>query len=445
MARRPRARLYSTPWQEAWTRSCDHLWCAYHHIWRTHGRWHRQCRTTSIHLPRGPAHRAVSYGAPLHHSLAHISSLCDLSVTILSLIMQALRESGQRSVATLNQPLQNLSPWLSMLSARQAGQTDVVSVVEPPKIEVERIVIKLINLLDREFSPGSVLVKEVLSFTCGSRRSLLHLSAMLGSHELLQKIIDHGADLNQRDMCGCTALHYAALYGHIAAVNMLVSGGANVEIADQWGRLARELASDSGHRDIADRLKAWQSKTSANVVVSDIEDSSSREQVTETRKSPQQQLYPSTSLQLEQDAATHPSMWIGASTDAPSSSSAVVVEPTPTTPSALGLAPASLTSGGEGAVRLNPAKTSPDEHRAAWGRGIPNHLNILHNIIAPRFGLRVEWVSCSRSKHSKSLITPISWTIRTSTIASTKRGGHAGGLFFIVCSLSMMPLNFPKC
>ena len=356
-----------------------------------------------------------------------MSSLCDFSVTILSLIMQAWRESGQRSVATLNQNLQNLSPWLSMLSARQGGQTDVVSVDEPPTVEIEQIIIKLINLLDREFSPGSVLVKEMLSFTCGSKRSLLHLSAMLGFHKLLRKTMDHGADLNQRDMCGCTALHYAALHGHITGVNLLVSDGANVEITDQWGRLARDLAADSGHHDIADRLEAWQSKTSANLEISDIEDSLSREQVMQTQKSPQ-----------GADATT---MWAGAPTHVPSSLS---VGSVPTVPDALELTPAPLTSGAEDAVRLpNPADTSPDGSLPV-GKGGGNCIQFLHNVIAPRYHLRVEWVSCSRrSKYSKSLITSISWKNRIANASST-RGKHAGWLFFIVRPLSTMSLSFSE-
>ena len=145
-----------------------------------------------------------------------------------------------------------------MLSNQQGGQADVESAVEYSTIDLEWIIIELVHLLDRDFPSGSTLVKEVLSLACESKRTLLHLSAALGFHELLGEIIQHEVDLNQPDICGCTALHYAALYGHLAGATLLIYGGANAEVTDRWGRLAAELAADSDHHDIEEMLNAWQ-------------------------------------------------------------------------------------------------------------------------------------------------------------------------------------------
>ena len=108
--------------------------------------------------------------------------------------MQAVKEGGQRSTATLNEPLQALSPWLSMLSNQQGGQSDVESAVEYSTIDLEWIIIELIHLLDRDFPSGSTLAKEVLSLACESKRTLLHLSAARGFHELLKEIIQNEVD-----------------------------------------------------------------------------------------------------------------------------------------------------------------------------------------------------------------------------------------------------------
>ena len=46
--------------------------------------------------------------------------------------------------------------------------------------------------------------------------------------EVIQKLIDHGADVNDRNWNGVTALMKAAIYNNVSNIEVLVSNGANI-------------------------------------------------------------------------------------------------------------------------------------------------------------------------------------------------------------------------
>jgi len=229
-----------------------------------------------------------------------------------------------------------------MLSNQQGGQAGIESAVEYSTIDLEWIIIELIHLLDRDFPSGSTLVKEVLSLACESKRTVLHLSAALGFHELLGEIIQHEVDLNQPDICGCTALHYAALYGHLTGATLLIYGGANAEVTDRWGRLAAELATDSDHHDIEEMLNAWKPGIypNASTETSAGEGSLSQEQAMEAPNCPRHSSRPSSVLLPGMLPARIP----------PTSSASKTVEPPPTQLNPLEPVPPLLTSGAENAT-----------------------------------------------------------------------------------------------
>lgn len=57
---------------------------------------------------------------------------------------------------------------------------------------------------------------------------LLKLVISRGYMDILQAIILHGADVKLADSEDLTALHFAAAFAKVAAINMLVGAGANV-------------------------------------------------------------------------------------------------------------------------------------------------------------------------------------------------------------------------
>ncbi|XP_057774863.1 protein VAPYRIN-LIKE-like [Salvia miltiorrhiza] len=61
-------------------------------------------------------------------------------------------------------------------------------------------------------------------------------------------------DLNAVDVQGRTALHIAALNGHVEAIQFLVSVGADVDVTDHEGWTPLHFAAEHGHLDAVERL-----------------------------------------------------------------------------------------------------------------------------------------------------------------------------------------------
>ncbi|XP_058876965.1 ankyrin repeat domain-containing protein 54-like isoform X2 [Acipenser ruthenus] len=60
--------------------------------------------------------------------------------------------------------------------------------------------------------------------------------------ETVQLLLSHGADPNQRDGLGNTALHLAACTNHVPVITALLRGGARVDALDRAGRTPLHLA-----------------------------------------------------------------------------------------------------------------------------------------------------------------------------------------------------------
>lgn len=188
-----------------------------------------------------------------------------VSADIISFVIQGPRELVRPYVAASHQPPQGWPTWPQVPSNGRDRQAEALSIVDYSTSDLQCIVIDLIKLLDQEYAEDPTLVTEMLSHASDSQRTLLHLSALFGFHELIGELISHRVDVNQRDKGGYTALHYAAIFGHIACVQVLVNGDAHLGVTDRWGRLARELAMDSNHHGIEKILEGCRSEIPAGV------------------------------------------------------------------------------------------------------------------------------------------------------------------------------------
>ncbi|UII56151.1 M48 family metallopeptidase [Cytobacillus spongiae] len=54
-------------------------------------------------------------------------------------------------------------------------------------------------------------------------------------YELFEQLIDEGADLEEKDFEGSTALQYAVIWGDVETVELLLQNGADVNTQDSWG------------------------------------------------------------------------------------------------------------------------------------------------------------------------------------------------------------------
>ena len=99
--------------------------------------------------------------------------------------------------------------------------------------------------------------------TDGNGRSFLHYAVYDNRIDLVNVLIDAGADLNiKEDEFGRTPLHAAAGFGYTDIVRALIDAGANLNIQDDDGVTALDLAiggftsSPGPHTDIVNMLKA---------------------------------------------------------------------------------------------------------------------------------------------------------------------------------------------
>ena len=90
----------------------------------------------------------------------------------------------------------------------------------------------------------------------------LHLAALHGHLNVAQLLLDNGAKTDARDSWNCTPLHNAAGKGHKAIVEELVSFGASPDMETLKGKTPLDLAREKHFEDIAKILDKYRSQRS---------------------------------------------------------------------------------------------------------------------------------------------------------------------------------------
>lgn len=70
----------------------------------------------------------------------------------------------------------------------------------------------------------------------------LQAAAYKGFVDIVDLLLEYGANPDIQDPNGMTALHYAAQFNHVEIARLLLEAGANREITDEAGRTARQYA-----------------------------------------------------------------------------------------------------------------------------------------------------------------------------------------------------------
>jgi len=83
----------------------------------------------------------------------------------------------------------------------------------------------------------------------------LRQAAQQDDVEAVQSLIDRGADVNDRDFAGGTALHIAATAGNVGLVRRLLEAGADVSSRDSDGFTPLDKAEQNGHGEVSRMLR----------------------------------------------------------------------------------------------------------------------------------------------------------------------------------------------
>ena len=79
----------------------------------------------------------------------------------------------------------------------------------------------------------------------------------MGSTECVTILLDAGADPNEFEVDGWSALHWAARNGHLDIATMLLEHGASLSQEDKGGHTPLDWAVDREHWDVAGVLERW--------------------------------------------------------------------------------------------------------------------------------------------------------------------------------------------
>ncbi|XP_078309434.1 uncharacterized protein LOC144617865 [Crassostrea virginica] len=85
-------------------------------------------------------------------------------------------------------------------------------------------------------------------------RTPIHAASEAGYVDVVDKLIEGGADFNQSDISGRTPIHCAIEAGHFDVADLLIKGGADCIQSDKCGRTPIHVASESGYVDGVDLL-----------------------------------------------------------------------------------------------------------------------------------------------------------------------------------------------
>eukprot|EP00919_Chromeraceae_sp_WS-2016_P057609 GHVR01136574.1.p1 GENE.GHVR01136574.1~~GHVR01136574.1.p1 ORF type:complete len:134 (-),score=15.97 GHVR01136574.1:352-753(-) len=82
------------------------------------------------------------------------------------------------------------------------------------------------------------------------RGSVISLVCYPGNNDCMKLLIEKGADVNEMDTYGKTALFWACEHDKLDLVKLLIENGADINHKDKKGETAVMVAADSGHPDV---------------------------------------------------------------------------------------------------------------------------------------------------------------------------------------------------
>ena len=82
-------------------------------------------------------------------------------------------------------------------------------------------------------------------------------AAYRGNTNIINMLLENGADINYTTDFGMTALMYAASFNQFEAAKVLLENNADTSITDEYGRTALDLAKSEDYKDIVELLEKY--------------------------------------------------------------------------------------------------------------------------------------------------------------------------------------------
>ncbi|CAH8665820.1 unnamed protein product [Dicrocoelium dendriticum] len=106
--------------------------------------------------------------------------------------------------------------------------------------------------LQRLLTPANINCRDVQ----GRNSTPLHLAAGYNNVEIVEYLLESGADVNAKDKGGLIPLHNASSYGHVDVAVLLIRYGTYVNAVDKWGYTPLHEAAQKGRTQLCALLLA---------------------------------------------------------------------------------------------------------------------------------------------------------------------------------------------
>eukprot|EP00795_Rhopilema_esculentum_P010942 gene10942-19776_t len=113
---------------------------------------------------------------------------------------------------------------------------------------------------------------EILEQRNENGKSALDIASMLGRTQILQELVNGGANPNSSTANGYTSLHHAAAWGRLDCVKILVENGSDLQQKTIYDERARECAARYNHLDCVEFLDKAEARAGLKSLIQSFKD-----------------------------------------------------------------------------------------------------------------------------------------------------------------------------